>query len=357
MRFPSQDRRMNGLPWCLLLALMARGPVFPARGADSSGVEEPVVIRPTPFLTDPGTGGVAICYGPFRDGQRPGGDALPSSSQIEEDLKLLSQHWKWLRLYSSVPPAETVLRVIRERNLDLKVVLGVWIAMEQRFNDRGEAVVDFPEARKANHAEVAASIDLAGRYPEVVRAVSVGNETQVFWSDHRIPLDLLIGYVRQIRSGTRVAVTVADDFNFWNKPESARLARELDFLVTHIHPVWAGLPLDGALPWSGKILGEVRAMHPSRNVVLGEIGWATSMHSEGEQARLIKGKMGDQEQAVFYRDFRTWVNRERVNAFYFEAFDEKWKGGDYPDEAEKHWGLFRSDRTPKPALGISGARP
>ena len=34
----------------------------------------------------------------------------------------------------------------------------------------------------------------------------------------------------------------------------------------------------------------------------------------------------------------------------FEAFDENWKGGDHPAEVEKHWGLFRADRTPKAAM-------
>ena len=33
--------------------------------------------------------------------------------------------------------------------------------------------------------------------------------------------------------------------------------------------------------------------------------------------------------------------------FFFEAFDEKWKGGEHPNEVEKHWGLIYSDRTPK----------
>ncbi len=43
-------------------------------------------------------------------------------------------------------------------------------------------------------------------------------------------------------------------------------------------------------------------------------------------------------------------SRARIASFYFEAFDENWKGGDHPDEVEKHWGLFRADRTPKAVL-------
>ena len=36
--------------------------------------------------------------------------------------------------------------------------------------------------------------------------------------------------------------------------------------------------------------------------------------------------------------------------FLFEAFDEPWKGDPgNPAGAEKHWGLWNVDRTPKPA--------
>jgi len=44
------------------------------------------------------------------------------------------------------------------------------------------------------------------------------------------------------------------------------------------------------------------------------------------------------------------LERDRIPTFYFEAFDENWKGGDHPDEVEKHWGVFRADRTPKAAV-------
>jgi exo-beta-1,3-glucanase (GH17 family) len=37
--------------------------------------------------------------------------------------------------------------------------------------------------------------------------------------------------------------------------------------------------------------------------------------------------------------------------FLFEAFDEPWKGDpDNPLNAEKYWGLFNVDRTPKQAM-------
>ena len=37
-----------------------------------------------------------------------------------------------------------------------------------------------------------------------------------------------------------------------------------------------------------------------------------------------------------------------ITTFFFEAFDEDWKGNpDNPLVAEKHWGLYKINRTPK----------
>ena len=80
------------------------------------------------------------------------------------------------------------------------------------------------------------------------------------------------------------------------------------------------------------------------------------VHDEGEQARLIKGAAGEAEQAQFYEALRHWAADRRQATFWFEAFDENWKGGPHPDEVEKHWGLFRADRTPKAAVAALDAR-
>jgi exo-beta-1,3-glucanase (GH17 family) len=46
-----------------------------------------------------------------------------------------------------------------------------------------------------------------------------------------------------------------------------------------------------------------------------------------------------------------WATKSNVTVFFFEAFDEPWKGNpDNPLGAEKHWGLFNVDRTPKEVM-------
>jgi exo-beta-1,3-glucanase (GH17 family) len=290
--------------------------------------------RPGDRACDFGDGN-AVCYGPHRDGQRPGGP-VPTAGQLREDLQLMLPHWSLTRIYGATGFAETYLQVIRDDALAMKVMLGVWILPE-----------DSPENAEANRREVDTAIRLAKAYPDIVIAVSVGNETQVSWTAHLCSPETLIGHIRTVRAAVSVPVTTADDFNFWNKPESRAVAAEVDFITMHAHPLWNGLQLDEALHWLRHQLEEVRRLHPDRLVVVGETGWATAVHDEGEQAELIKGRAGEMEQAEFYRSVRAWTADTGTTVFFFEAFDENWKGGAHPNEVEKHWGLFGADRRPK----------
>ena len=297
----------------------------------------------------------AICYGPHRDGQRPGA-AQPTAEELLEDLRLMLPHWKLIRIYGSSEFTETFLRVIRENDIDVKIMLGVWIDPEEKRNESGEVLERFDEAAAKNRMEVDAGIRLANEYPEIVAAVSVGNESLIFWSAHRNYLDIVTGHVRRVREGVEVPVTVADDFNYWNKPESRELASEIDFITLHAHPMWNGLQVEEALDWQLDQLKIVQDMHPDRLVVIGETGWATSMIDEGDQGKLIKGKPGEAEQRLFYEAVRAWAADERKTVFFFEDLDENWKGGTQPAEGEKHRGLFRADRSATEAMSGGDGR-
>ncbi|MBC8423107.1 glycosyl hydrolase family 17 [bacterium] len=317
----------------IALVFVILGGCFGAH-TDSAPREEPFEVRTFETQIDNRWIGNAVCYGPHRDGQRPGGPS-PTAEQIREDIGLMLEHWTLIRLYGSTGVAETILSIIHDDALGMKVMLGVWVA---------------PDDSVANRREVEAGIRLANAYAGIVVAVSVGNETQIDWSAHRSPVEGLIEHVRRVRAGVAVPVTVADDFNYWNKPESQALAAELDFITMHAHPLWNGLQLDDAMAWLLGQVSDVRGLHADRLVVLGETGWATSVHDEGEQARLIKGRPGELEQKRFYESVRAWARDERFTVFFFEAFDENWKGGASPVEVEKHWGVYRADRSAKAAV-------
>jgi len=319
-------------------------------GAPAFARQEPFVTRPfRPVLGDRWIGD-AINYGPHRDGQHPGGPS-PSREELRQDLELMLKHWNLLRVYQAAGVSEELVKLIHEDRLDMRVVLGIWIKPEDRRDADGRVLEELPLARAANRQEIEAGIRLAKAYPHIVIALIVGSESQIYWSDHRVPTPLLIGYLREVRARSEVPVTTADDFNFWNKPESLPVAREIDLVFLHAHPLWNGVQLEDALDWAEKTYRDIQAHHPGHLVVYGETGWATQKHNVGEQATLIKGQPGEAEQQRFHDAVTAWCRRERITTFFFEAFDENWKGGSHPDEVEKHWGLYRADRTPKPALG------
>ena len=335
----------------VLLVLAAHGQADESAPVSADGAvrEAPFVVRPLRLMQGDRWIGEGIDYGPHRDGQRPGG-TQPSAAQLLEDLRLIAARWSAVRIYGAAEIGDTLLHLIRTEHLPLSVLLGVWIGVEASLPDSQGVVTRSEAMAVANRRELEAGVRLAAAYPDIVTGLCIGSETQVPWSDHRCPPDVLIGYLREARARTRVPVTTADDFNFWNKPESNAVAREVDFIVLHAHPLWNGQPLENAVPWTKAVYADIRARHPDRLIVLGETGWATRRYTEGDQAKLMKGRLGEPEQATFLREFRKWVVADRVPSYFFEAFDENWKGGDHPDEVEKHWGLFRADRTPKQAL-------
>jgi len=290
--------------------------------------------------------GEAVSYGCYREGQAPGVKG-PSEEEILEDLKIISQYWHLIRVYGSDDDAARVLKVIREHRLPIRVMLGIWLENEDNN----------PEHQQANIRQTLHGIQLARQYKDEVIAVNVGNETQVFWSAHRMNRTDLIRYLRAVRSQISQPVTTADDYNFWNKPESREVAQEVDFIVTHMYPLWNGITLPNALAWTDSIYRFVKDFHSDKMVAIGEIGWATRYNPNkkgpGEQGSLIKGEVSLKAQETFLLQLHGWINKNIVTTFWFEAFDEPWKGGGEqtgPNEIEKNWGLFFENRTPKPSF-------
>ncbi|MEM9064107.1 MAG: glycosyl hydrolase family 17 [Planctomycetota bacterium] len=302
-------------------------------------IAQPIDQRPLKFVVDGQWRGSGICYGEYRDGQGPD-DGAPSEAELREDLHILAPDFAWLRMYGT-RSIETVCRIIREDDLPLKVMVGAWIGTE-----------DSPETAAANRSEVVNAIRVANSYPDVVVAINVGNESQVFWSGHKIERAKLIAYLKQAREGTSVPVTTCDDYQFWNRPaESKPVADVCDFIGLHAYAMWNGRLLEDALRWNREQIEAVRNVYPNHPIVHAEGGWATDVADSGEQAELIVGLPGEGQQELYYRAYRHWAEAAQMPFFYFSAFDENWKGGPDPSEVEKHWGLYNADRTPKRAMG------
>jgi len=83
--------------------------------------------------------------------------------------------------------------------------------------------------------------------------------------------------------------------------------------------------------------------YPDKPVIITEAGWATNSNGRGIEPHNVS----EENQEIYYNDLVEWTDSEGILTFVFEAFDESWKGSSEPLEPEKHWGLFKIDRTPK----------
>ena len=274
-----------------------------------------------------------------------------------EDLQLLSRNGNFglIRLYDSDENSEGVLRVIKANHIHLKVLLGAWLDAEVSNPDCPWHKEPYPQkdldANKIkNQKQIERAIRLANEYPKIVVAVAVGNEAMVSWTDHKVPVESVIAYVRQVKSAIKQPVTVCDNFDFWVKNGSA-LAPELDFISVHSYPAWEGKGIDEALPATIAEVQAVRNALPHSRMVMTEAGWATVATEFGSRA-------SEANQKRYFDELYAWTARENITTFFFEAFDEDWKGNNNdpnPNGAEKHWGIFTIDRKPK--LVMAGLYP
>jgi exo-beta-1,3-glucanase (GH17 family) len=293
---------------------------------------------------------VAVAYSGFREGQHPDrgdGAVNPSDAEILEDLELLvARDFRLIRMYDSGENTRRTLELISERDLPVKVLLGIWLDAEIS-NHEGCPWLDEPIPEQIlaanalkNAAELARGIDLAQKYEDIVVAVNVGNEALVEWNDHMVPVERVIGYVRQVRQAITQPVTVADNYLWWIR-HGTTLAAEVDFLGVHSYPQWEGKSIDDALAFTVENIEGVHDALPGRPIAVLEAGWATVASEFGERA-------SEAHQARYYNELRRWAQQTNTTVFFFEAFDEPWKGDPgNPLGAEKHWGLFNVDRTPK----------
>lgn len=296
---------------------------------------------------------MAVAYSGFREGQYPdrGDGAInPTDAQILEDLRILVDHgFGLIRLYDSGENSRTTLSLIRQHDLPIKVLLGMWLDAEFS-NHEGCPWLDtpIPDDQLAanvvkNAAELRRGIKLSRDYEDIVVAVNVGNEALVDWNDHMVPLDRVITYVREVKAAIRQPVTVADNYVWWIK-DGAPLVAEVDFIGVHTYPQWEQKPIDEGLAYTIENIDGVRAAHPGSRIAILEAGWATTASEFGDRA-------SEAHQQRYYRELLGWAQAMNVTVFFFEAFDEPWKGNpDDPLGAEKHWGLFRVDRTPKAVM-------
>ncbi len=300
-----------------------------------------VVVRPLPadYFTRN-----AVAYSPYRTANRD--TEVVTAAHIKEDLDLLvAGNFRLIRLFdSSDAVAKQTLQVIQSNAMDIKVQLGIYILS----NDEA-----------FNQAEIARGVALAKAYPNIVLAVSVGNETMVNWSFNPVPPTQMAVYIAQVRSQISQPVTTDDNWAFFASAPR-EILRTIDFCAIHTYALldsvydptswdWkqeavpaasrATAMMDAAIVKTKNDYAAVRGYldqlgYTFLPVVIGETGWkAVASGGEYYRAHPVNQKM-------FVDRLNAWRGSGTgpKTIFYFEAFDEPWKGGD------DKWGLFNVNR-------------
>lgn len=293
--------------------------------------------------------GKAICYSGFREGQSPDSQIYPSYNETKEDLLILQGHWQYLRLYDCDRHSEIVLDVIEKEKLNFKVMLGAYIGAE--MNNLGcpwggtYSEQQLIENKEHNLKQINKLIHLANKYPKIIFSTSAGNEATVHWTDHYVPEESVIRYVKMLKKETVQPVTFCENYVPWIT-KLKNLIAEVDFISIHTYPVWEYKNIHEAMDYTKENYYSVASKYPDKPVVITEAGWAT--HSNGRG--IHPDNVSEELQQIYYNDLMEWSEKNNILTFVFEAFDEPWKGSEEPLEPEKHWGLFTVDRKPKKVM-------
>lgn len=297
--------------------------------------------------------GRAICYSGYRENQSPIECIYPSYEETKEDLDILVREgFKYIRMYDPVEYARTVCQVIRDNNMPLQLMLGPGLINE--INNKGCAWnptvytdEQLRERAKYNDGRINELIKIANEYSDVIFCVSVGNENTPDWGENTVPEERLIEFAKHLRTATGKLVTFNEGAGEWKK--LGELVKYLDIICIHSYPLWYHNTIDQALESNKRDYNMIKELYPDKQVVFSEAGWTTSTLPN---AGMLNDQPNEDNQVEYYKQFWEWTDAENITAFVFEAFDEPWKGGNNPEESEKHWGIFKVDRTPKKVMAV-----
>ena len=334
---------------------------------------------------------LAISYGGYRQNTR---DVQPTIKELKEDMKILSAMGiRILRTYNvQLQQAPNILKAISELkaedpNFEMYVMLGAWIDCQNAWTDLEP---NHDVESEANAAEIQRAVDLANKYPDIVKIIAVGNEAMVKWAaSYFVQPNVILKWVNHLQDLKKEGklskdlwITSSDNFASWGGGDTVyhvedleKLIKAVDFISvhtypmhdTHYNPVFWGVPeeeenlsdiekIDAAMLRSeayaksqyDSVYSYAKSLGVNKAIHIGETGWASI--SSGHYGPKGSRAIDEYKQGLYYKYMRDWTNSAGISCFYFEAFDEHWKDHHNKKGSENHFGLFTIDGQAKYAL-------
>jgi exo-beta-1,3-glucanase (GH17 family) len=283
----------------------------------------PVSIPVTPLTA--GEKLPCVSYAPFRGEQTP----LDLSTripawQIEDDLAQLVPVTECVRTYSVNLGLDQITPIAQRHGL--KVLQGLWLGRDPEFN----------------RFQIETAVALANHYPDVIRAIVVGNEVLL---RGELSASALTDVIRKVKAAVPVPVTYADVWEFWLRNRD--VASAVDFVTIHLLPYWEDVPIPAreAADHVIAITHQVAAGFAGKEIMIGEFGWPSA-------GRMRQGALPSPiNQALVAQEVLARAKQEGLRVNLIEAYDQPWKRA-LEGTVGGHWGLMTADtRTPKFAWG------
>ena len=348
----------------------------------------------------------AFSYGGYRGKSR---DLAPTHEQLTEDLKILSAMGiKVLRTYntSQYPQVARLLAAIRalkdqDPEFEMYLMIGTWIEAhnawktgvwnEEKNAWDGDTLTDHYRGNIENNTnEINTAVAMANQYPDIVKAIAVGNEAMVQWAvNYFVYPNTILKWVNHLQSlkasgelNPDIWITSSDNYESWGggakfyqTEDLAALIKAVDFVSVHTYPFhdsfynqdfWGVLAdeehlskqqmteaamaraVDYAASQYQGVADYIQSLGLEKPIHIGETGWASSdsaaYGAEGSQAA------DEYKEKLFYNYMRDWTDAAGMSLFYFEAFDEQWKEPADAGGSENHFGLIKLNNEVKYAL-------
>lgn len=255
-------------------------------------------------------GTIWVAYAPTNFNPAVSPPLLPSEDSIREDLRTLRAFgFTGLVTYGADVPA--IPRIAEQVGFHY-LLLGVW--------------------NPANREEMQ-RVKQEAASPRVL-GVIVGNEGLMF---RRYDPDVLWAAMEEMRraTGKPVSTTEVIESYFTNQ----ELIERSDFLAVNAHPYFhEKREPQQAVEWTVKAYENLVARVGGKPVIFKEVGLPTQGRED----------LSEEGQFRYY----LLLSESPVRFVYFEAFDALFKQG----AVEQSWGLFRADRSPKPAAYVPAGR-
>lgn len=334
---------------------------------------------------------LAMSFGGYRHADH---SIEPTLNELKDDMKILSALGvKIIRTYKvHLPQAANILKAITElkkedADFEMYVMLGAWIDCKNAWTDKEP---DHNVESEANAPQIKETVRLANAYPDIVKIIAVGNEAMVKWAaPYYVQPNVILKWVNHLQElkaqgklSKDLWVTSSDNFASWggggkeyHVEDLNKLIKAVDFLSVHTYPMhdthyqpdfWLDQEgLEGktdmekieifllrakeyAIKQTKNVKTYMESLGVDKPIHMGETGWAS--FSSGHYGTNGSKACDEYKEALYYKHMRDWTNQAGMSCFYFEGFDEPWKGGDNSGNSEKHFGLFTVDGKAKYAL-------